>query len=41
MSCEGNKIYNQPGKCPVCNMQLVIVGFDEPRFISNNSKMSN
>ena len=32
MHCEGNKTYNQPGKCPVCNMQLVIVGIDEPRI---------
>lgn len=32
MNCEGNKTYNQPGKCPVCNMQLVIVGIDEPKI---------
>ena len=32
MNCEGNKTYNQPGKCPVCNMQLVLVGTDEPRI---------
>jgi hypothetical protein len=32
MNCEGNKTYNQPGKCPVCNMQLVIVGVDEPKI---------
>lgn len=32
MNCEGNKTYNQPGKCPVCNMQLVMVGQDEPRI---------
>jgi hypothetical protein len=30
MNCEGNKTYNQPGVCPVCNMQLVMVGLDEP-----------
>ena len=23
MKCEGNKSYNQPGDCPVCNMHLV------------------
>jgi hypothetical protein len=28
MHCEKNKIYNQPGKCPVCNMQLVMVDLD-------------
>jgi len=32
MNCEGNKTYNQPGECPVCNMQLVMVGIDEPRI---------
>ena len=32
MNCEGNKTYNQPGKCPVCDMQLVVVGIDEPRI---------
>ena len=34
MNCEGNKTYNQPGECPVCNMQLVMVGQDEPRIWS-------
>ena len=32
MNCEGNKTYNQPGECPVCNMQLVQVGMDEPKI---------
>lgn len=32
MNCEGSKTYNQPGECPVCNMQLVIIGKDEPRI---------
>lgn len=32
MNCEGNKTYNQPGECPVCNMQLVMVGMDEPKI---------
>jgi len=32
MNCEGNKTYNQPGECPVCKMQLVMVGQDEPRI---------
>ncbi len=22
MKCEGDKVYNKPGKCPVCNMNL-------------------
>jgi hypothetical protein len=32
MNCEGNKTYNQPGVCPVCSMQLVMVGSDYPRI---------
>ena len=23
MQCEGEKTYNSPGNCPVCNMRLV------------------
>jgi Cu+-exporting ATPase len=23
MKCEGNKVYDNPGDCPVCNMHLV------------------
>ncbi|NOX85667.1 MAG: hypothetical protein GXO86_06850 [Chlorobi bacterium] len=26
MNCEGDKVYNHPGNCPVCNMKLVPVG---------------
>jgi hypothetical protein len=26
MKCEGEKTYDQPGVCPVCNMKLVPVG---------------
>ncbi|MDF1573340.1 MAG: copper-translocating P-type ATPase [Bacteroidales bacterium] len=26
MKCEGEKVYDQPGDCPVCNMHLVPVG---------------
>jgi Cu2+-exporting ATPase len=25
MKCEGDKIYNAPGSCPVCNMHLAPV----------------
>ncbi len=25
MSCEGTKTYSEPGKCPVCGMNLVPV----------------
>lgn len=28
MKCEGDKVYNQSGNCPVCNMNLVPVGDD-------------
>jgi protein SCO1 len=26
MKCEGDKTYDQPGTCPVCNMRLIPVG---------------
>ena len=32
MNCEGNKTYSLPGECPVCKMQLVLVGQDEPKI---------
>ena len=25
MKCEGEKVYDQPGNCPVCHMKLVPV----------------
>lgn len=25
MKCEGDKTYNQPEKCPVCNMKLAAI----------------
>ena len=25
MGCEGDKTYNKPGNCPICNMKLVPV----------------
>jgi rubrerythrin len=25
MKCEGDKTYDAPGKCPVCNMNLTMV----------------
>jgi len=25
MKCEGNKTYDAPGRCPVCNMNLTMV----------------
>jgi len=28
MKCEGDKVYDKPGNCPVCNMHLVPVGDD-------------
>jgi len=28
MHCEENKTYNQPGECPVCNMQMARVDLD-------------
>lgn len=29
MKCEGDKVYDKPGNCPVCNMHLVPVGDDD------------
>jgi len=29
MKCEGEKVYDRPGDCPVCNMHLVPVGDDD------------
>lgn len=29
MKCEGDKVYDEPGNCPVCNMHLVTVGSDD------------
>ncbi|MFA6126940.1 MAG: copper-translocating P-type ATPase [Bacteroidales bacterium] len=29
MRCEGEKVYDQPGKCPVCHMLLVPVGGEQ------------
>ena len=25
MKCEGDKTYDEPGKCPVCNMNLKLI----------------
>lgn len=25
MHCEGDKMYDQPGNCPICNMKLIQV----------------
>jgi Cu2+-exporting ATPase len=30
MKCEGDKSYNEPGNCPVCNMQLTLVQGQNP-----------
>ena len=30
MKCEGDKTYDKPGDCPVCNMHLIPVG-EEPQ----------
>jgi hypothetical protein len=26
MKCEGEKTYDKPGNCPVCNMHLIPIG---------------
>lgn len=36
MKCEGDKSYNEPGNCPVCNMQLTLVQGQNPRKHQNH-----
>mgnify|MGYP003398755428 CR=1 FL=1 len=43
MHCEGEKVYDRPGSCPVCNMDLVrielkfqIIGFTLKYNINQN-----
>ena len=41
MKCEGDKVYNEPGQCPVCNMDLEKVqGVSEERDQDANSEES-
>jgi heavy metal translocating P-type ATPase len=37
MKCEGDKTYDQPGDCPVCNMHLVPVGQNRKNEDHNHS----
>jgi heavy metal translocating P-type ATPase len=37
MKCEGDKTYDQPGDCPVCNMHLVPVGQNKKNEDHNHS----
>ncbi len=30
MRCEADKVYDHQGDCPVCNMNLVLVGESQP-----------
>jgi heavy metal translocating P-type ATPase len=40
MKCEGEKVYDQPGDCPVCNMHLVPLGnLTDPEKQPNRTKM--
>ena len=41
LNCEGNKTYNQPGKCPICCLPLVMVGLDESRTWIEKLKEDN
>ncbi len=42
MRCEGEKVYDQPGNCPVCNMYLVPVDennkHDESKHVHHHTK---
>ncbi len=35
MHCEGDKVYDEPGKCPVCGMNLKKVSVDEKQKASH------
>lgn len=37
MNCEGDKVYDKPGSCPVCGMNLVKVQPDENREIKKEA----
>ncbi|MEY3499452.1 MAG: hypothetical protein RL308_1121 [Bacteroidota bacterium] len=39
MHCEGDKLYNKPGDCPVCGMDLVPVGTQETDENSNYKEL--
>ena len=41
MKCEGDKVYDQPGVCPVCNMYLVPVGSDGHKHGHHHHGMHN
>ena len=38
MKCEGDRLYDQPGDCPVCNMHLV--GADELEAVEHHEEHS-
>ena len=39
MKCEGDRTYDEPGDCPVCNMHLVPVGGEDPHAGSHHTGM--
>jgi heavy metal translocating P-type ATPase len=38
MKCEGEKVYDNPGNCPVCHMHLVPVGSSDAGSMSEHGK---
>ena len=38
MKCEGEKVYDNPGNCPVCHMHLVPVGSSDAGSMSEHEK---
>jgi len=36
MKCEGEKVYNEPGNCPVCHMKLIPMGSTEEEHVHDH-----
>jgi protein SCO1/2 len=36
MNCEDDKIYNKPGSCPICKMDLQPIGITDPKELNEN-----
>jgi protein SCO1/2 len=36
MHCEDDKIYNKPGSCPICKMDLQPIGITDPKELNEN-----
>jgi hypothetical protein len=41
MKCEGEKVYDKPGQCPVCNMDLEEVDAKEEHLTNDSTHNSH